>query len=103
MLTSLDGLVFDYIKEFAQIDESKISLPPYNVDLKKSNKFLAEESIEMIRSIRYLHGLGSEEISKLASELTEKCPLLTSSGSYLLCERKGWLQDYSHILAMLHH
>jgi hypothetical protein len=72
MLSSLDGLVSEYIKEFAQIDKSKISLPPYDVDLKQSNKFLAEESIEMIRSIRYLHGLGGEEVSKLASELIEK-------------------------------
>jgi hypothetical protein len=72
MLSSLNGHVYEYIKEYAQTDESKISLPPYDVDLKKSNKFLAEESIEMIRSIRYLHGLGSEEISKLASELIEK-------------------------------
>jgi hypothetical protein len=91
MLTSLDGLVFDYIKEFAQIDESKISLPPYNVDLKKSNKFLAEESIEMIRSIRYLHGLGSEEISKLASELTEKC-LFSQVQALIYCvkEKAGY-------------
>jgi hypothetical protein len=83
MLMSLDGLVSDYIKEFVQIDVSKISLPPYNVDLKKSNKFLAEESIEMIRSIRYLHGLGSEEISKLSSELTEKSPLNDNSSDHV--------------------
>ena len=72
MLSSLDGLVSKYIMEYAQIDISKISLPPYDVDLKKSNKFLAEESIEMIRSMRYLHGLGSEKVRKLASELIEK-------------------------------
>jgi hypothetical protein len=72
MLSSLDGLVSDYIGEYAQIDKSKISLPPYDVDLKKSNKFLAKESIEMIRSIHYLYKLGNEELSKEASELIEK-------------------------------
>ena len=71
-MSSLYGPVYEYIKEYSQIDESKISLPPYDVDLKKSNTFLAKESIEMIRSIRYLYGLGNEEVSKEASELIEK-------------------------------
>jgi hypothetical protein len=72
MLSSLNGPIYEYIKEYAQINEEKISLPPYDVNLKKSNKFLAEESIEMIRSIRYLYKLGCEEVSKEASELIEK-------------------------------
>jgi hypothetical protein len=72
MMSSLYGPIYDYIKEYSQIDVDKISLPPYDVDLKKSNKFLAEESIEMIRSIHYLYKLGNEELSKEASELIEK-------------------------------
>ena len=69
MMSSLYGPIYEYIKEYSQIDESKISLPPYDVDLKKSNKFLAKESIEMIRSIHYLYKLGNEELSNEASEL----------------------------------
>lgn len=83
MLSSLKGPIYEYIKEYAQIDESKISLPPYDVDLKKSNKFLVEESIEMIRSIRYLYGLGSEEVNKEASELIEKYPSEDNSSDYI--------------------
>lgn len=91
MLSSLKGPIYNkektyiilYNKEYAQIDEEKISLPPYDVDLKKSNKFLAEESIEMIRSIRYLYGLGSEEVNKEASELIEKYSSEDTSSDYI--------------------
>jgi hypothetical protein len=36
------------------------------------SNLLAEESREMIRSIFYLYGLGSEETNKKASDLIER-------------------------------
>ena len=72
MISSLNHPVYEYIKEYAQIDESKIYLPPYDITLTKPNGFLVEESREMIRSIFYLYGLGSEKANKEASDLAER-------------------------------
>ena len=72
MISSLKHPVYEYIKEYAQIDESKIYLPPYDIALKNPNEFLANESREMIRAIFYLYGLGNEETNKEASDLMEK-------------------------------
>jgi hypothetical protein len=72
MISSLNHPVYEYIKEYAQRDESKIYLPPYNIALKNPNGFLANELREMIRAIFYLYGLGSEETNKEASDLTER-------------------------------
>ena len=72
MISSLNHPVYEYIKEYAQIDESKIYLPPYEITLANPNGFLTKESTEMIRSIFYLYGLGSEGTNKEVSDLTER-------------------------------
>jgi hypothetical protein len=72
MIISLNHLIYEYIKEYSHLDESKIYLPPYDPIPKNTNKFLKEKSREMIRSIFHLYALGSEQTNKEASELIEK-------------------------------
>jgi hypothetical protein len=55
-----------------RLEESKIYLPPCDIILKNTNRFLMEESGNMIRSIFYIYGLGTEQTTKEASDLIEK-------------------------------
>jgi hypothetical protein len=72
MISGLDHPVYEYLKEYAQIDESKIYLPPYDITSKITDRFLTTESKEMLRSIFYLYGLGHEQANKEASDLIER-------------------------------
>jgi hypothetical protein len=64
MISSLNHPVYEYIKEYAQIDESKIYLPPYDITLKNPNRFLANESREMIRAIYYMDLEARKQIKR---------------------------------------
>jgi hypothetical protein len=72
MVSSLDHPVYEYIKEYAQLEESKIYLPPYDIIPKNTNRFLVKESGNMISSIFHIYGLGSEQTNKEFSELIER-------------------------------
>jgi hypothetical protein len=72
MISSLDHPVYEYIKDYSHLDESKIYLPPYDIIPKNTNKFLLKESRDMIRSIFYIRGLGNEQTNKEASDLAER-------------------------------
>ena len=72
MISGLDHPVYEFIKEYSHLDESKIYLPPYDIIPKITNKFLMKESSDMIRSVFYIRGLGHEQTNKEASELIER-------------------------------
>lgn len=82
MISGLDHPVYEYIKEYAHFDESKVFLSSDDIIPKDTNKFLKTELSEMVRSLFNIYLLGHEHMNKEAADIMQRSETQRNSSDH---------------------